>query len=74
MLCDLLVYYKLLIFLLYIFITYFSIELYISRDVDLVSMLVQLRQAGKKLFLLTNSQWQYADAVMDFLVQNEWVV
>lgn len=31
-------------------------------------MLQQLRQAGKKLFLLTNSDWQYTDKVMSYLV------
>lgn len=44
---------------------------YIERDVHLVPMLQALRAAGKKVFLATNSQWAYTDAVMDWLVFGE---
>jgi FMN phosphatase YigB (HAD superfamily) len=44
---------------------------YIERDDSLVRTLQQLRRAGKKTFLLTNSFWPYVDVVMKHLVQSE---
>ena len=43
---------------------------YIERDALLGPMLHKMRSAGKKLFLLTNSEWSYTDAVMSFLLGN----
>lgn len=37
---------------------------YILKDPDLAPALHKLRSGGKKLFLLTNSLWDYTDAVM----------
>ena len=37
---------------------------YVLRDPDLGPALHKLRSGGKKLFLLTNSLWDYTDAVM----------
>jgi HAD superfamily 5'-nucleotidase-like hydrolase len=42
---------------------------YIDRDPDLAASLHKLRSAGKRLFLLTNSEWFYTDAVMRFLLE-----
>ncbi len=44
---------------------------YFEKDQDLVPTLSKFRQAGKKLFLLTNSEAEYTAAVMDFLVGGE---
>jgi HAD superfamily 5'-nucleotidase-like hydrolase len=41
---------------------------YILRDPELGPALHKLRSGGKKLFLLTNSLWDYTDAVMSFLL------
>ena len=41
---------------------------YIFRDPELGPALHKLRSGGKKLFLLTNSLWDYTDAVMRFLL------
>lgn len=41
---------------------------YFEKDPDLVPTLQKFRDAGKKLFLLTNSEAEYTAAVMDFLV------
>ena len=41
---------------------------YIIYDPDTVPMLRRLKNAGKKVFLLTNSMFEYTDKVMDFLV------
>jgi 5'-nucleotidase len=41
---------------------------YIERDPDLAATLHMLRSAGKRLFLLTNSEPQYTDAVMSHLL------
>ncbi len=43
---------------------------YIFKDLELGSTLHKLRSSGKKLFLLTNSMWDYTDAVMKYLLQD----
>lgn len=44
---------------------------YIQKDPNLAETLHKLRSSGKKLFLLTNSLWDYTDAVMRFLLDGE---
>jgi 5'-nucleotidase len=44
---------------------------YIEHDVDLGATLHMLRSAGKRLFLLTNSEPHYTDAVMSHLLPSE---
>lgn len=41
---------------------------YIDRDPELAVTLHKLRSAGKKLFLLTNSPWEYTEAMMGYLL------
>jgi HAD superfamily 5'-nucleotidase-like hydrolase len=41
---------------------------YIERDPDLAPTLHKFRSSGKRLFLLTNSAWDYTEAVMSFLL------
>lgn len=41
---------------------------YIFKDPELGAALHKLRSGGKKLFLLTNSLWDYTDAVMKYLL------
>lgn len=41
---------------------------YIEKDPSLGPALHKLRSSGKKIFLLTNSLWDYTDAVMRFLL------
>jgi HAD superfamily 5'-nucleotidase-like hydrolase len=41
---------------------------YIVRDPELAPTLHKLRSAGKRLFLLTNSAWDYTDPVMSYLL------
>ena len=41
---------------------------YIVYDENLVPMLQRIKDSGKKVFLLTNSMWEYTDKVMDFLI------
>ena len=41
---------------------------YIKPDPELAPALHKLRSGGKKLFVLTNSLWDYTDAVMSFLL------
>src|SRR6185503_3694702 len=43
---------------------------YIVRDPDLAPTLHKLRSSGKRLFLLTNSAWDYTDPVMSYLLDN----
>jgi len=44
---------------------------YIPHDPDLPATLHKFRSAGKRLFLLTNSMWDYTDAVMSFLLDGQ---
>ncbi len=44
---------------------------YFEKDPELVPTLDKFRRAGKKLFLLTNSEAEYTAAVMDFLIGGE---
>ncbi|CAM9124494.1 unnamed protein product [Chrysoparadoxa australica] len=53
---------------------------YIVPDPEMVPMLKRLKQEGIKVFLLTNSLWDYTNVVMNYLVGNpkdkrttEWV-
>ncbi len=41
---------------------------YIERDPELAATLHKLRSSGKRLFLLTNSAWDYTDVVMNHLL------
>ncbi len=41
---------------------------YIIQDPNLVPMLERYKEKGKKIFLLTNSLWEYTDVVMKYLV------
>src|SRR5438309_5326849 len=41
---------------------------YIQRDPELPAALHKLRSGGKRLFILTNSLWDYTDAVMSFVL------
>ncbi len=45
-----------------------DLDAYFLKDTDLVPTLNKYRQAGKKLFLLTNSEVTYTAAIMDHLV------
>ncbi|MEE2643426.1 MAG: HAD-IG family 5'-nucleotidase [Myxococcota bacterium] len=47
-----------------------DISKYIILDKDLGPTLHKLRSAGKKLFLLTNSECYYTEAVMSYLLNN----
>jgi HAD superfamily 5'-nucleotidase-like hydrolase len=44
---------------------------FIKVDPDLPATLHKLRSAGKRLFVLTNSLWDYTDAVMRFLLDEK---
>lgn len=48
-----------------------SPETYIERDPELARTLEQFRAVGKQLFLLTNSEWFYTDAIMTFLLEGQ---
>jgi len=43
-------------------------ERFIEREVELAHALHRFRSSGKRLFLLTNSYWDYTAAVMSFLL------
>ena len=43
---------------------------YIERDPGLAEALHRFRSSGKRLFLLTNSEWSYTDPVMGYLLDD----
>ncbi|SMF21933.1 HAD-IG family 5'-nucleotidase [Pseudobacteriovorax antillogorgiicola] len=45
-----------------------NLDRYIVKDPDLPGTLIKLIEGGKKLFLLTNSDWTYTHAVMSYLL------
>lgn len=48
-----------------------NLDKYFIFDPKLTFTLEKFRKAGKKLFILTNSEWFYTDAVMKHLLQNK---
>jgi len=44
---------------------------FVAADPDLPTTLHKLRSSGKRLFLLTNSLWDYTDAMMRFLLDGK---
>lgn len=48
-----------------------DLDRYVQPDVDLARTLHRLRSAGKKIFLLTNSELAYTNVLMDYLIQGE---
>jgi len=48
-----------------------DLSAYVIQDPELGPMLHRLRSGGKKLFLMTNSEWPYTDAVMRFLLDGQ---
>ena len=48
-------------------------ELYIKTDSRLSPMLLGIRMSGKKVFLLTNSDFRYTKGIMTFLLGGGWI-
>jgi len=46
-----------------------NLDTYIRLDNEMRTVLEEFRRGGKKLFLLTNSDWTYADALLRHLLQ-----
>ncbi|HEX7077469.1 MAG TPA: HAD-IG family 5'-nucleotidase [Candidatus Eisenbacteria bacterium] len=46
-----------------------DLERYIRFDPELRTVLEEFRRNGKKLFLLTNSEWTYTDTLLRFILQ-----
>ena len=42
-------------------------EYYIVLDNDIIPMLTQIREDGVKVFILTNSHWEYISVAMNYL-------
>src|SRR3989338_5176821 len=47
-----------------------NLSIYIESHTDIALILHKLRSSGKKLFLLTNSYWDYTQTVMSYLLGN----
>ena len=45
---------------------------YLHRDPELIPYLHRLKQAGKKLFVITNSPFETVDAGMSYMVGHNW--
>ena len=46
-------------------------ELYVEKDPALIPRLTKMRADGKKLFLVTNSLWDYTNVVMKYLCEEK---
>jgi 5'-nucleotidase len=46
-------------------------EFYIVRDPQLAAALDRWKRAGKKLFILSNSEWTFTDGVLQFLLDGQ---
>jgi HAD superfamily 5'-nucleotidase-like hydrolase len=46
-----------------------NLDRYIRLDTEMRTVLEEFRRGGKKLFLLTNSDWAYADALLRHLLE-----
>ncbi|MDR3672110.1 MAG: HAD-IG family 5'-nucleotidase [Holophaga sp.] len=46
-------------------------EFYILRDPELAAALDRWQRAGKKLFILSNSEWSFTDGVLRFLLDGQ---
>ncbi|CAJ0566592.1 unnamed protein product, partial [Mesorhabditis spiculigera] len=49
-----------------------DLEKYVKKDARLPQMLKGMRDSGRKTFLLTNSDYEYTNAVMTYLLGAEW--
>lgn len=49
-----------------------NIDRYLDRDKARLKCLTRLLEGGKSVFLLTNSKWDYTDAVMSYIVGNDF--
>uniref|UniRef100_A0A915EJV0 Cytosolic purine 5'-nucleotidase n=1 Tax=Ditylenchus dipsaci TaxID=166011 RepID=A0A915EJV0_9BILA len=49
-----------------------NLEHYVEKDERIVQLLLQLRQSGRKTFLLTNSEYSYTNGVMTYLLGTDW--
>lgn len=47
-----------------------DLQRYIYKDPRLPLVLDKFREKGKKLFILTNSEWHYTNLVMNYLLEN----
>ena len=50
-----------------------DVAAFVHKDPELAEMLHRFRSAGKRLFILTNSEPEYTNAVMSFLLDGEHV-
>jgi HAD superfamily 5'-nucleotidase-like hydrolase len=48
-----------------------ELDRYLVRDPDLAPTLHKFRSSGKRLFVLTNSLWDYTDRVMSYLLDGQ---
>ena len=48
-----------------------SPDLYIDRDPKLRDALTRLRESGRKVFMVTNSLWDYTNVVMNYILGND---
>lgn len=47
-----------------------DLKKYVYKDLRLPLVLDKFREKGKKLFLLTNSEWTYTNTIMNYLLEN----
>ncbi|CEF70463.1 HAD-superfamily hydrolase, subfamily IG, 5'-nucleotidase and Purine 5'-nucleotidase family and HAD-like domain-containing protein [Strongyloides ratti] len=49
-----------------------NVKYYVDNDPRIAKMLLNLRENGKKIFLLTNSDYYYTNAIMKYILGEKW--
>uniref|UniRef100_A0AC34Q5G2 Cytosolic purine 5'-nucleotidase n=1 Tax=Panagrolaimus sp. JU765 TaxID=591449 RepID=A0AC34Q5G2_9BILA len=49
-----------------------NLSKYVEKDSRVVTLLKQLRENGRKTFLLTNSDYYYTNGIMRYLIGDDW--
>ncbi|KAK6754151.1 hypothetical protein RB195_013261 [Necator americanus] len=49
-----------------------NLSKFVAKDDRAIAMLQKLAHSGKKLFLLTNSDWRYTDLLMTHIMDSKW--
>uniref|UniRef100_A0A0N4Z944 Cytosolic purine 5'-nucleotidase n=1 Tax=Parastrongyloides trichosuri TaxID=131310 RepID=A0A0N4Z944_PARTI len=49
-----------------------NVDHYVDNDPRIAQLLLNLKENGKKIFLLTNSDYYYTNAIMSFILGDQW--
>jgi hypothetical protein len=50
-----------------------NLDKYVIKDERIKQLLLQLRQNGGQVFLLTNSEYFYTHGILEYLIGKDWL-